>query len=131
MSVARCDGLFDAMVESVGVKAFAMNLNLSTRQVHRMLNGTQANPLSRLWQAMGACEPVSGEEALDFLCQEQGGYFVRLPKDMDSANLNAVKESAEAIVAISEGQSPRVTVKELRDAISALAALERQLQSQN
>jgi hypothetical protein len=52
---------------------------------------------------------------------------MRILENLAAANVNAVKESAEAIVAISEGRSVRVTVKEIREAIAALAALERRL----
>ena len=127
MSDGRCEELFEAMVDSVGVKAFAGNMDLSTRQIHRMLNGVQPNPIQRFREAVHACEGLTGDAALDYLCRLRDGYFVRLPEDLTFANANAVKESAEAIVAISEGRSPRVTIKEIREAISALAALERKL----
>jgi hypothetical protein len=129
MSELRQDELFEALVESVGVKAFAANIGLSTRQIHRMLNGTQPNPVGRLREAIAAGEPAIGDQALDWLCRQCGGYFVRLATDLAKANVNAVKESAEAIVAISEGRSVRVTVKEIREAIAALAALEQRLTS--
>ena len=127
MSETRYDELFEAMVASAGVKAFAANMGLSTRQIHRMLNGTQPNPIRRLHETVAACETSVGDEALDYVCRQCGGYFVRLAADLDKANVNAVKESAEAIVAISEGRSVRVTVREIREAIAALAALEHRL----
>lgn len=127
MSEIRHDELFEAMVNSVGVKAFAANIGLSTRQIHRMLSGTQPNPVRRFCEAIGACDGPIADEALDGLCRYCGGYFVRLATDLAKANVNAVKESAEAIVAISEGRSPRVTIKEIREAIAALAALEHRL----
>jgi len=124
MSQRACEELFEAMVESVGVKAFAGGIGISARQVYRMLNGVQPNPIWRFSQALGAGDPAAGQAALDQVCQWQGGYFVRLIADLKTANVNAVKESAEAIVAISEGRSPRVTIREIREAIAALAALE-------
>ena len=114
MSDNRAGELFEAMVESVGVKAYAANMSLSTRQIHRMLNGTQPNPVGRFREAAAAGEPSAGAEALDWLCRQGGGYFVRLVTDLAKANVNAVKESAEAIVAISEGRSVRVTLMEFR-----------------
>jgi hypothetical protein len=130
MSEKHSDELFEAMVESVGVKAFAMDIGLSSRQIYRILNGVQANPIERLCEAVDASETLAAEAVLDYVCQRNGGYFVRLTEDLSSANVNAVKESAEAIVAISEGRPTRVTVKEIREAISALAALEQMLQTE-
>jgi hypothetical protein len=127
MSEDPCDELFEAMVESVGVKAYAANMGLSSRQVHRMLNGAQPNPIRRMALALVAGASPAGHAALDCLCRRMGGYFVRLTEDLSSANVNAVTESAEAIVAISEDRSPRITVKEIREAIAALAALESRL----
>ena len=124
MSDQRCDELFEAMVESVGIKAFASALGVTARQVHRMLSGAQANPLARFCDAMGACAPKAGEAVLSDLCRRRGVYWIRVPESLKAANLNAVKESAEAIVAITEGRSIRTTVKEIREAIAALAALE-------
>ncbi len=121
------DELFEAMVESVGVKAFAANMGLSTRQIHRMLNGAQPNPVARIAAALAAGERDVAEKALDRLCRQFDGYFVRLATDLESANVNAVKESAEAIVAITENRSVRITVREIREAIAALAALEHRL----
>jgi hypothetical protein len=121
----ECDRLFEAMVESVGVKAFAHRMGLSTRQVHRMLSGSQPNPLRRLCEAIKASDGPAARDALDFVAGRCGGYFIDSPPDFKSANLNAVKEAAEAIVAISEGAPCRVTIREVREAISALAALER------
>jgi len=127
MGDIRCDELFEALVDSVGVKAFAANLGLSSRQVHRMLSGTQPNPVRRLRDALAAGDGMVSMTVLDYLCAEHGGYFVPLDIELDVADVNAVKESAEAIVAITEGRSTRVTVKEIREAVSALAALERHL----
>jgi hypothetical protein len=129
MSNTRCDELFQTMVESVGVKAFAANMEISTRQVYRMLTGAQPNPVARFCEVIAAGESVQARAVLDYLCQRQGGYFVLLTEDLSLASVNAVKESAEAIVAISEGRPVRVTVKEIREAIAALAALETLLQS--
>ena len=113
------------MVESVGIKAFASKMELSTRQVHRMLGGAQANPVARFCQAMQACDKKTAEAVLSHLCRQQGVYWIRVPASLKAANLNAVKESAEAIVAITEGRSVTTTVREIREAIAALAALEK------
>lgn len=127
MSERRCEDLFEQMVESVGVKAFAANMGLSTRQVRRMLGGAQPNPVLRFCEALDACGEPCARAVLDHLCQRAGGYFVSLCADIDAAAVNAVKESAEAIVAITEQRQTNITVREIREAISALAALERRL----
>ncbi|MFB3891756.1 MAG: hypothetical protein ACE15C_07005 [Phycisphaerae bacterium] len=127
MSDQRCDELFEAMVESVGVKAFAAAIGVTARQVHRMLSGAQANPLARFCDAMGACTRQAAEAVLSDLCRRQGVYWIRVPESLKAANLNAVKESAEAIVAITEGRSIQTEVNEIRQAIAALSALERVL----
>ena len=128
MSDLRAQELFEALVESVGVKAFAANMDLSTRQIHRMLSGAQPEPLGRAVDALRAAEPDEAQAALDHVCSRMGGYFIRSIDNLDVAHVNAVKESAEAIVAISEGKSPRIEIKEIREAIAALAALENRLQ---
>ncbi len=128
--MSTCDEIFEGMVEAAGIKAFASKLGLSTRQVHRMLNGSQPNPLTRFCDILSAAEPKSAEAALSHVCRKQGVYWIRVPQDLKSANLNAVKESAEAIVAITEGKDPRVTVREIREAIAALSALEKMLDCQ-
>lgn len=127
MPAQRSEQLFEAMVESVGVKAFAAEMDLSTRQIHRMLNGAQANPIQRFIECLACCEGLTAQGALDFVCEQRDGYFVQRADDLKAANVNAVKESAEAIVAISEGKASRITIREIRDAISALASLEQAL----
>jgi len=127
MADIRCDELFEALVDSVGVKAFAANLHLSARQVHRMLSGAQPNPVTRLCEALAAGDGFAATATLDLLCQRWGGHFVESADNLAGANVNAIKEAAEAIVAITEGRSVRMTVKEIREAISALTALERHL----
>lgn len=114
---------FRRMTESVGVKRFAASLDLSTRQVNRILAGAQPNPVARLLQCLNSCDPTVGDATLDFLCQEMGGYFVREDGTMDSASSNAVKECAEAIAAISDGEITEIDQQEIREAISALIAL--------
>lgn len=113
---------FSQLVESVGVKRFATSMDLSTRQINRMLGGAQPNPVDRLIRALQASEAAVGDEVLDFICQEMGGHFVR-HEAVDDAAVNAVKECAEAIAAISDGNVSDVDVKEVREAISALTAL--------
>ena len=113
---------FASLVESVGVKRFAMSLGLSTRQVNRILAGVQPNPVERLIRSLQSAEAERGDRVLDYICQEMGGHFVR-HEALDEAMVNAVKECAEAIAAISDGQISDLDVKEIREAISALSGL--------
>lgn len=126
-SAQNAGSVFEAMVESVGIKSFAGTMGLSTRQIHRMLNGAQPNPVERFIDATRACEGLTAQAAVDFICMHAGGHFVPRLMDIQKANVNAVKESAAAIVAISENRVLRVEIREIREAISALAALERLL----
>ena len=119
---------FRAMVESVGVKSFAESLGLSTRQVNRILAGVQPNPVDRLLRTLQSCIPEVGDKALDYVCQEMGGVFVREEGSLDDRAVNAVKECAEAIAAISDGEITRVDEGEIREAISALVALSTAIQ---
>ncbi len=128
MSLRRSEQLFEALVDSAGgPKAFASNMGLSPRQVQRMLAGAQPNPVQRLGEALAAGAKGEAAAVLDHLCEPYNGYFVPLDGDLDDAGVNAVKEAAEAIVAIAEGGSVRMTVREIREAIAALAALEKLL----
>ncbi len=113
---------FADLVAGVGVKRFAQALNLSTRQVNRILSGAQPNPIERLLRSVQSAEPASGDRVLDFVCQEMGGHFVR-QEAFDDATVNAVKECAEAIAAISDGHLSEVDLREVREAISALSGL--------
>lgn len=113
---------FAGMVESVGVKNFSRSLDLSTRQVNRILAGAQPNPIERLIKSLQASAPEIGDDVLDFICQEMGGHFVR-HEAVDDAAVNAVKECAEAIAAISDGSYTALDMKEVREAISALSGL--------
>lgn len=113
---------FAELVESVGVKRFAMSLGISTRQVNRMLAGSQPNPVDRLIRSLQAAEPETGDRVLDHVCAELGGHFVR-HESVDAAAVNAVRECAEAIAAISDGSISDVDVTEVREAISALSSL--------
>ena len=113
---------FADLVAGVGVKRFAQALNLSTRQVNRILSGAQPNPIERLLRSLQSAEPVAGDRVLDFVCQEMGGHFVR-HEAFDDATINAVKECAEAIAAISDGQMSELDLREVREAISALSGL--------
>ncbi len=113
---------FAGLVAGVGVKRFAQALNLSTRQVNRILSGAQPNPIERVLRSLQSAEPVAGDRVLDFVCQEMGGHFVR-QEAFDDATVNAVKECAEAIAAISDGQLSEVDLREVREAISALSGL--------
>ena len=123
----RCEELFEALVESVGIKTFASNLGLSTRQIHRMRNGAKPNPLRRFCEMLQACDLKSAEGVLSYVCRQMGVYWIRVPADVKTANVNAVREAAEAIVAISEDRPTRAAVREIREAISALASLEKVL----
>ncbi|GAB4551135.1 MAG: hypothetical protein Tsb0013_13120 [Phycisphaerales bacterium] len=127
-SVERTDAehalaLFRRMVESVGVKRFASSLDLSTRQVNRILAGVQPNPIDRLLRSLCACSPEVGDQVLDHVCQEMGGYFIREEGSLDHKGLNAVKECAEAIAAISNGRLTPIEEREVREAIASLVAL--------
>lgn len=119
---------FRLMVESVGVKRFASEMGLSTRQINRMLSGAQPNPIDRIIRSLQCCQPEVGDETLSYICQETGGHFVKEVGPLDMAAVNAVKESAEAIAAISDGEISAVDEKEVRDAISALIGLLRTVQ---
>ena len=121
----RASDHFAAMVQSVGVKRFASALGLSTRQVNRMLAGAQPNPVERLLRSLQACMPEVGDRALDTICQEMGGYFIREEGSLDAKAVNAVRECAEAIAAISDGQISEVDEVQIREAVAALAALSR------
>ncbi len=113
---------FADLVSSVGVKRFAQSLNLSTRQVNRILAGAQPNPVDRLLRSLQGADPEAGDNVLDYVCQEMGGHFVR-HEAFDEATINAVKECAEAIAAISDGEISELDLKEIREAISALSSL--------
>ena len=118
----ECRRQFAALVESAGIKRFAASLSLSTRQVNRMLSNAQPNPIERLIRSLQAVEPDQGDRILDYICQEMGGHFVR-QEGINDAAVNAVKECAEAIAAISDGQISAVDVTDIRQAISALSTL--------
>jgi uncharacterized protein (DUF2164 family) len=118
----ECLAQFRALVECIGVKNFAASLSVSTRQVNRILSGAQPNPIERLVQSLQAVPADVGDQTLDFICQEMGGHFVR-QEAVDEAAVNAVKECAEAIAAISDGKISALDVKEIREAISALSGL--------
>lgn len=113
---------FAMLVESVGIKRFSAEIGLSTRQVNRILSGAQPNPIERVIRCLQCAEPEIGDNVLDFVCQELGGHFVR-HEAIDTAAVNAVKECAEAIAAISDGEISDLDVKEIREAISALSSV--------
>lgn len=117
-----CQKQFKALVDATGTKKFAVCLSVSTRQVNRMLAGTQPNPVERLIRCIQSAPPEVGDAVVDFVCQELGGHFVR-EETINSAAVNAVRECAEAIAAISDGQVQEMDVKEIREAISALSSL--------
>ena len=113
---------FADLAAAVGVKRFALALEISTRQVNRILSGAQPNPVERLLRSLQTAEPEAGDRVLDYICQEMGGHFVR-HEGIDEAAVNAVKECAEAIAAISDGEVSELDVQEIREAISALSGL--------
>jgi hypothetical protein len=113
---------FEELVASVGIKRFAQSMCLSTRQVNRMLSGAQPNPIERLIRCLQAGDVAVGDRIADYVCQELGGHFVRQDAINDVA-VNAVKECAEAIAAISDGQISDLDVRQIREAISALSGL--------
>ena len=110
------------MVEDIGVKSFAQSLELSTRQVNRILSGVQPNPIERLILCLQAVDPEVGDQSLDFICREMGGHFVRHLNN-DESITEAVRECAEAIAVMSDGTLPENDVKEVREAISALSSV--------
>ena len=118
----ECLNRFSTLVHCSGTKQFAKSVGLSTRQVNRILTGAQPNPIERLIRCLQAVDPAMGDQIIDFVCQEMGGHFVR-QEGLDDAAVNAVKECAEAIAAISDGHIHEMDVKEIRDAISALSGL--------
>lgn len=118
----RAAAMFRRLVDSVGVKRFAGQMRLSTRQINRMLSGAQSNPVDRLLRSLQCSEPDAGDAVLDHLCQEMGGFFIR-EEAVDSATINAVKECAEAIAAISDGVIDRMDEIEIREAVQALIGL--------
>lgn len=118
----ECLRHFGLLVESVGVKRFAAALGISTRQVNRILAGVQPNPVERLVRSVQSADPAIGDTIVDFVCQEMGGHFVR-HEAIDAAAINAVRECAEAIAAISDGHVSQLDVREIREAISALSGL--------
>ncbi len=117
---AEAAARFRAMVESVGVKGFSGDMALSTRQINRMLSGAQPNPVERLIRCLQCCDPEIGDAALSFICQEAGGHFVKDVGVIDHAIVNAVRECAEAIAAISDGEVSPVDRSEVHEAIAAL-----------
>jgi len=110
------------LVESSGVKRFGDAIGVTPRQVNRILSGSQPNPIERLILALQCVEADTGDRVLDYICQEMGGHFVR-QEGFDDAAVNAVKECAEAIAAISDGQINEIDIREIREAISALSSL--------
>ena len=124
----NCREQFSALVDCVGTKRFAQELGVSPRQVNRILSGAQPNPIERLILCLQAVDPAVGDQIIDFICQELGGHFVR-QEGLNQAAVNAVKECAEAIAAISDGHIGDMDVREIRDAISALSGLIHALRS--
>lgn len=121
--LARSRVHFRALVESIGVKRFASAMGLSTRQVNRILAGVQPNPVERLIRSLQCATPEAGDRALDFVAQEAGGFFVRQEPALGDAAANAVRECAEAIAAISDGEITEIDEREIREAIGAMVAL--------
>ena len=112
--------LFRVMVKSVGVKNFSANMTLSTRQINRMLSGAQPNPVERLIRCLQCCDAEIGDAALSYICQEAGGHFVKDVGVIDHAIVNAIRECAEAIAAISDGEVSPFDRTEVHEAIAAL-----------
>lgn len=113
---------FRALVDSVGVKRFSAGMGLSTRQVNRILSGAQPNPIERLIKSLSCCDPEVGDRILDLICQEMGGYFIR-EETIEAASVNAVRECAEAIAAISDGHISKMDELVIREAVAALTSL--------
>lgn len=113
---------FADLVNCVGIKRFSAAVGVSTRQVNRILAGAQPNPVERLIRCLQAAEPEVGDHVIDYICQELGGHFVR-QEGINDATVNAVRECAEAIAAISDGQISAMDLREIREAINALSSL--------
>lgn len=120
---------FQRLVQSVGVKRFSSAMNITTRQVNRMLSGTQPNPVDRIVRTLQSCKAGVGDEVIEYICQEVGGSFVRDEATIDASAVNAVRECAEAIAAISDGEITTVEETKIRQAIAALTALVRMAQA--
>jgi uncharacterized membrane protein YebE (DUF533 family) len=119
---SACDQRFDDLVESVGKKRFAAALGVVPHQISRMQRGAQPNPIARLIGCLQAATPEAGERTLDFIAAEMGGHFVpRLEED--AAMTSAIKEAAEAIAALSDGNVDDDDRREIREAISALESV--------
>jgi hypothetical protein len=118
----ECLQQFAALVEDIGIKRFSSSIGVSTRQVNRILSGAQPNPIERLIRCLQAVDPQTGDRVIDYICQELGGHFVR-QEGLNDAAVNAVRECAEAIAAISDGEITTVDMKEIREAINALSSL--------
>lgn len=121
---------FRELVDAAGTKPFAEALGVSTRQVNRILAGAQPNPIGRLLLSLNAVPPEVGDRVLDYICEEMGGYFVREEGSLDEAAASAVKECAEAIAAIADGEITTPDLREIRDAIGSLVALSGLVQQQ-
>jgi hypothetical protein len=126
----ECLRHFTDLVQSTGTKKFASCLDVTTRQVNRILSGAQPNPIERLIRCVQSASPEVGDRVIDYICQEMGGHFVR-EESINSAAVNAVRECAEAIAAISDGQVDQIDVREIREAISALSGLIMSLNKQH
>lgn len=122
LSKDECLERFAELVDCVGVKSFADAIGVSTRQVNRILTGAQPNPIERLIRCLQAVDPETGDKIIDYICQELGGHFVR-HEGFNDAAVNAVRECAEAIAAISDGNVNEMDVRDIREAISALSSL--------
>jgi hypothetical protein len=118
----ECRRQLAALIDGAGIKRFAASMHLSTRQVNRMLSSAQPNPVERLIRCLQAADAAAGDRVLDYICQEMGGHFVR-QEGLNDAAVNAVKECAEAIAAISDGEVNEMDMKDIREAISALSTL--------
>ena len=113
---------FAALADSIGTKRLAQALEISTRQVNRILSGAQPNPIERLVLSLQAVDPEVGDRTLDFVCREMGGHFVR-HFSRDESIREAVRECAEAIAAMSDGELSESDAQEVREAISALSSV--------
>src|SRR5207248_1977005 len=88
----ECLRQFAELVEtSGGTKSFADCLDLTTRQVNRILAGSQPNPIERLIRCVQGAPTEVGDRVIDYICQELGGHFVR-EETLNAASVNAVRE---------------------------------------
>lgn len=110
------------LVHSIGVKRFAQSLGVSTRQVNRMLSGAQPNPVERLIRALQSADPEAGNRALDFICEELGGRFVR-GEALNDETLKSVNDCAAKLAKMQFESRDDETVRHMRETVETLSTV--------